>query len=62
MTVDEGVLPVRNVREMISRRFDNDPQKLVEYYMEEQQQYRDHLLPPAVAPQGTAVDEDSRGR
>ena len=62
MTADEGVRPVRNVREMISRQFDNDPQKLVDYYIEEQQRYRDHLLPPTGTQQRAAVDEDSRGR
>ena len=62
MMVDEGVRPVRNVREMISHQFDNDPEKLVEYYLEKQQEYRDRLLPPASARQGAAVDEDARGR
>jgi hypothetical protein len=41
---DEGIRAVRNVREKISAEFDNDPRKLVEHYMVEQEQYRDRLL------------------
>jgi hypothetical protein len=34
---------IREVRRRISRRFDHDPTRLVAYYMETQEQYRDQL-------------------
>jgi hypothetical protein len=35
---------IREVRRRISARFDHDPERLVAYYMELQQQYEDRLL------------------
>lgn len=35
---------VRAARRQISKQFDHDPRKLIEYYMKLQQQYRDRLV------------------
>ena len=35
---------VRAARHRISKRFDHDPRKLVEHYMELQQEYKDRLV------------------
>ena len=35
---------VRAARHRISKRFDHDPRKLIEYYMELQQEYKDRLV------------------
>lgn len=40
---------IRRVRHEISARFDHDPQKLVAYYMELQEQHRERLLSPPEA-------------
>jgi hypothetical protein len=61
--MDEDIRAVRDVREKISSEFGNDPEKLVEHYMEEQERYRHRLLPPVgdqhdateVSPGGEAV-------
>jgi len=58
---DEGIQAVRDVRKRISAEFGNDPEKLVEHYMMEQERYRDRMLQP-VAAQGDAADEASRRR
>lgn len=55
---DEGIRAVREVREKISAEFGNDPEKLVEHYLEQQERYRDRLLRPIAVQQGSAVDED----
>ena len=57
MKKDEGIRAVREVREKISAEFGNDPEKLVEHYLEQQERYRDRLLQPVAAQQGDAVDE-----
>ena len=44
---DEGIRAVRDVRKRISAEFDNDPQKLVEHYITEQEKHGDRLLRPA---------------
>jgi len=41
---DPVIDEVREVRHRISARFDHDPSKLVAYYMELQEQYRDRLI------------------
>ena len=56
-TADEGVRAVREVRKKISAEFDNDPQRLVEHYMAEQEKHRGRLLGP-----GTAQRRRSRTR
>jgi len=45
-TEDEGIRTVRDVRKKISAEFGNDPQRLVEHYMAEQEKHRDRLLGP----------------
>jgi hypothetical protein len=47
-----AITRIREVRHRISKQFDHDPKKLVEYYMRLQAQYRDHLL-------GLAKGEDT---
>jgi len=54
---DEGIRAVREVREKISAEFGNDPEKLVEHYLEQQERYRDRLLQPVAAQRGDAADE-----
>ncbi len=41
---DEVIEEVRKIRRRISARFDHDPVKLVEHYIEQQRQYSDRLL------------------
>lgn len=47
---DEGIEHVRDVRRRISEEFRNDPAKLVEHYIAEQERYRDRILKPVTAP------------
>ena len=48
---DEGIQRVRDVRKRISAEFGNDPEKLVEHYMMEQERYRDRMVQPITAQQ-----------
>jgi hypothetical protein len=48
---DPVIDEIREVRHRISARFDHDPARLVAYYMELQEQYRDRLISPADAKQ-----------
>lgn len=41
---DPVIDEIREVRQRISARFDHDPARLVEYYMELQERYRDRLV------------------
>ena len=41
---DEVIEEIRAVRHRISERFDHDPKRLVEYYIEKQELHRDRLL------------------
>jgi hypothetical protein len=41
---DPVIDEVREVRHRISERFGHDPERLVAYYMEQQEKYRDRLL------------------
>ena len=59
---DEGVQAVRDVRELISAEFGNDPEKLVEHYIIEQERYRDRLLGAVTAQHGDTADDSRRGR
>lgn len=52
---DEGIRAVRDVRAKISSEFGNDPEKLVEHYMEQQKRFRHRLLQPVAARQGDAA-------
>lgn len=59
---DEGIQAVRDVRKTISAEFGNDPEKLVEHYIKQQNRHRDRLLQPIAAQQGDAADDASRRR
>lgn len=41
---DDVIEGVREIRRQISARFDHDPVKLVEHYIEQQAQYGDRLM------------------
>ena len=43
---DDAIEEVREIRRKISAQFDDDPVKLVEYYMELDKQYEDRLVDP----------------
>lgn len=57
---DEGIRAVREVRERISAECANDPEKLIEHYIAEQERYSDRLLRPVAAQQDAAGDDASR--
>ena len=59
---DEGIRAVRDVRMKISAECANNPKKLVEHYVAEQQRYRGRLLRPVAAQQSDAADDASRRR
>ena len=42
---------IREVRHRVSERFDHDPQRLIAYYMELQQHYRERLVESQAAPE-----------
>ncbi len=44
MKNDPPIDDVRAVRRRISARFDNDPVRLIDYYIKLQEQYRDRLI------------------
>ncbi len=58
---DEGIRAVRDVRKAISAEFGNDPDRLVEHYLKEQERFRDRLLQPVPVP-GSAGNDASRRR
>ena len=41
---DQPIDEIRELRRQISARFDNDPARLVAYYVKLQEQYRDRLI------------------
>jgi len=43
---DPVIDEVREVRRRISARFDNDPARLVAYYMKQQERHRERLMDP----------------
>lgn len=47
MKSDQPIDEIREVRHLISARFDHDPVRLVAYYAKLQEQYRDRLIDPA---------------
>jgi hypothetical protein len=59
---DEGIRPVREVRERISAECGHDPIRLVDHYLKEQERYRDRLLPRVAAQQADGADDASRSR
>ena len=58
---DEGIQAVRDVRREISTECANDPKKLVDHYVAEQERYRERLLRPAAA-QADGADRPSADR
>ena len=52
MQDEPAITRIHEVRHRISKQFDHDPKKLVEYYMRLQARYGDHLL-------GLAEGEDT---
>ena len=70
MKLDPGLQPTREVRTKISREHDNDPRRLVEYYMEYQRRFsvrlrwapRAEQQPSKTAEHGDAADDASRRR
>ena len=50
---DEPIDEIRELRGRISARFDNDPARLVDYYMKLQEQYRDRLIDTAKSTEET---------
>ena len=56
---DAVIDEIREVRRQISQRFAHDPARLVAYYMELQEQYRDRLVDTAEAPEPT--DQSAAG-
>lgn len=52
--IDDPVIDeVREIRHQISERLDNNPERLVAYYIEMQQKYRDRLVTAAAASEAT---------
>lgn len=41
---DLTITQIREIRHQISERFNHDPKKIVEYYIELQKKYKDRLL------------------
>lgn len=41
---EDAIAEVRAARQRISEKFDHDPKKLIEHYMELQQQYKERLV------------------
>ena len=56
---DEGIQAVRDVRKKISAECANDPRKLVEHYLAEQERYRERLLRPVPTQQGDEEESAS---
>ena len=59
---DEGIQAVRDVRKAISAEFGDDPDRLVQHYMLEQQRHRDRLLRPVAPQQADGADRPPAGR
>lgn len=50
-----GIEAVRRARKEISREHDNDPRRLVEYYMELQERHKDRLLKTTIGRTSSAT-------
>jgi Mg-chelatase subunit ChlI len=59
---DEGIAIVRDVRKRISADFGNDPERLVEHYIKEQEQFRDRIVRSRAAQPADAADRPSADR
>lgn len=57
--LDDAVEEVRAVRRRISARFDDDPAKIAEYYMEYQKQFGDRLLKPELNEKPSGPDRSA---
>jgi len=53
MNTDRGLEATRAIREKISREHDNDPRRLVEYYIRYQEQFADRLRRAPGSDQGS---------
>lgn len=51
--IDPVIDEIREIRHQISVRVDHDPAKLVEYYMQFQEQYRNRLIEMLEPPERT---------
>ena len=58
---DPVIDEIREVRRRISARFDDDPERLVAYYMELQKQYGDRLLDSEQNSLDTELDQARKG-
>lgn len=58
---DPVIDEIREVRRRISARFDDDPERLVAYYMELQKQYGDRLLDSEQHSRDTELDQARKG-
>ena len=54
---DQVIDEIREIRKQIFAECGNDPQRLVEHYMEFQKQFADRLVPP---PDTTGLEERAR--
>ena len=59
---DEGIRAVRDARKSISAEFAHDVTKLVEHYIQEQERYRERLLPTIAAQPALTADSATRRR
>ena len=50
---DQPIEEIRDLRRRISARFDHDPARLVAYYLQLQEQYRDRLIDTPKTTDGT---------
>lgn len=48
MITDPTIEKIREIRHQISDRFQHDPKKIIEYYMEMQKKYKDRLLEESI--------------
>jgi hypothetical protein len=53
---DPVIDEIREVRHRISERFDHNPARLVAYYLELQEQYRDRLIDTVKTPEREAPE------
>lgn len=58
MKEDLTLAEIREARWRISARFDHDPKRLVEHYIERQSQHRDRLISLAQPPEAAEGQED----
>ena len=59
---DEGNQAVRDIRKKISAECANDPRKLIDHYLAEQEHYRERLLRPVAPQPADATERPSASR